>query len=365
MPSRSCTAPLDEAAQARELEEFFRGQNPVDVAAADWHTRLEQGLSAAEQAEFAQWLAASPVHGAALRHLDQGLAAARAIPAHEVARLRAAQGSRQATAAPAPEARPPKKSADRARGWTRLLPRPTLAALCCTVALAVGAGWHQWQQQPTFTSSHVAERGQGKTITLPDGTELSMDAETQARVALYRDRREVRLTQGQALFAVAPDSSRPFHVLAGPAHVTVVGTRFSVRYRTTGMDAGSVHVAVQEGHVRVAGSAAPVDLVAGQALAVSPEGAVGPVTAVAPGSIALWRKGMVRFENTPLADALAELERYGPTGLVVRDPAVAALPLGGSYQIGHPGEFARMLAQILPVRLVPVAGGLTEIAAAP
>src|SRR2546429_6224106 len=33
----------------------------------------------------------------------------------------------------------------------------------------------------------------------------------------------------------------------------------------------------------------------------------------------LWRKGLIRFENTPLADALAELERYGPTGLVVHD----------------------------------------------
>jgi len=240
------------------------------------------------------------------------------------------------------------------------------------LALAVGVGWHQWQQQPTFTSSHLTPRGQARTITLPDGTALSLDADTQAQVTLYRDRREVRITQGQILFAVAPDSARPFHVLAGPARVTVGGTRFSVRYRATGMEAGSVQVAVQEGHVRVAGAqgtaaadAAPAALVAGQALSVSPAGVLGPVAAVAPGSIALWRKGLIRFENTPLADALAELERYGPTGLVVHDPAVAALRIGGTYQASRPAEFARMLAQILPVTLVARPDGQTEIAAAP
>ncbi len=379
---RSCTAPLDKAAQVRELEEFFRGQNPIDLAAADWHTRMEQGLTAEEEAEFTEWLAASTAHEAALRHLGQSLAAARSTPPGQVARLRAEQARRRSQSAPHahPEPAPQRPSSEERQGWSwsRLLPRPALAALCCTVALvltlvlAVGVGWHQWQQQPTFTSSHLTPRGQARTITLPDGTALSLDADTQAQVTLYRDRREVRITQGQILFAVALDSARPFHVLAGPARVTVGGTRFSVRYRATGMEAGSAQVAVQEGHVRVAGAqgtaaagAAPAALVAGQALSVSPAGVLGPVSAVAPGSIALWRKGLIRFENTPLADALAELERYGPTGLVVHDPAVAALRIGGTYQASRPAEFARMLAQILPVTLVAGPNCQTEIAAAP
>src|SRR5258708_18198883 len=88
---RFCTAPLDKAAQVRELEEFFRGQNPIDLAAADWHTRMEQGLTAEEEAEFTEWLAASTAHEAALRHLGQSLAAARSIPPEQVARLRAEQ----------------------------------------------------------------------------------------------------------------------------------------------------------------------------------------------------------------------------------------------------------------------------------
>lgn len=369
LPS-SAAAPFDEALEARALAEFFGQQDAVDVAAADWHTRAEQGLSAQEQNALAQWLAADPAHAAAWRGLDQDMAALRALPAERVAQVRAPAAAPVA-AAPRPKVR----SARQWPAWSMALPRPALLAACCAALLALvvlGGGWHQWQQ-PTFTGQYAAERAQRKSITLPDGSQLAMDADTQAQVTLYRDRREVRLVEGQILFAVTADSRKPFHVLAGSARVSVVGTRFSVRYRSEGMDAGLVKVAVEQGHVRVAGVAAAgnesvaaaVDLVAGQGLGVAANGAVGAVTVVAPSGIALWRKGLVRFENTPLADALRELERYGPTGLVIRNPAVATLPIGGSYPVDHPGEFARMVTQILPVKLVAGAGGTTEIASAP
>lgn len=242
-------------------------------------------------------------------------------------------------------------------------------ALCCVALLAVGIGWYQWDRDWVFSTRYAVERGQSQTVALPDGSELVLDSETQAQVTFYRDRREVHLEAGQVMFAVAPARDRPFQVLAGPARVSVVGTRFSMRYRLTGMDADTVKVAVEEGQVRVAdarnaqaGSAgAAVDLVAGQGVTVAANGHLGQVTALAPGSIGLWRKGLVRFENTPLGDALLELERYGPTGLVVRDPAVAALTIGGSFQLARPEEFARMVTQILPVKLVPGAAGKAEI----
>lgn len=377
-PDVPSPAPFDEAAEARELEEFFRQQDPVDVAAVDWHTRQERGLTEAEQAQFQQWLAASPAHAAAFGQLAQGLSALRAMPAAETARLRAAGDAPAASAAPA--SRPvaaPAGAGWRAASWLPWNwpgPRLGAAVLACVVLLAVNIGWHQWMRQPTFTRDVAVERGQRQTVTLPDGSELAIDVDTRAHVALYRDRREVRIVEGEVMFAVAPDGDRPFQVQAGAARVTVVGTRFSVRYRATGMDAGAVKVAVEEGHVRVAGlrgavvgqeSGQAIDLKAGQGVTVTADGGTGPVATVAPGAVGLWRKGLVRFENTPLGDALLEMERYGPTGLAIGDPAVAAMPLGGSFRIGRPGEFARMLPQILPVELARRADGQTEITRAP
>lgn len=373
--SQLSSAPFDEAAEAREYESFFRQQDPVNAAAVDWHTRLEQGLSSVEQDEFRQWLEASADHAAAFKALDQGMAVLRAIPAEEAAKVRAAQAFVSGTGisqSSLPSKAGGRNAGGRAEGgfsFAGLQSRRAWLAFCCVVLLVVGIGWQQWDSQRVFSHHYVFERGQHQTVTLPDGSELAFDADTQAQVILYKDRREVHIQKGQIMFAVAPDREKPFDVLAGPARITVVGTQFSVRYRPEGMDANTVRVAVEQGHVRVGdarsrnpdGADAEVDLVAGQGLVVSAEGVIGQAAVVAPGSIAPWRKGLVRFENTPLGDALRELERYGATGLTIRDPVVAAMPIGGSFQIGRPEVFAQMVTQILPVKLVRGEAGMTEI----
>lgn len=369
--------------ERREFEAYLRSQNPIDVAATEWHTRREQGLNTAEEAEFRQWLAANPSHKAAFAHLNEGIQLLRRLPPDRIAHLRGASSARtpqtQSGSDPAEKChqthgiREQRWSAPaREFGWLSNLlnVRATTLGLCCAAVLAVGVGWQQWQKQPTFTQTYAVERGKRLNVPLPDGSELSIDSDTQVEVALYRDHREVRLTEGQAMFSVASDAARPFEVLAGNARVKVVGTRFSVRYLTRGASAGEVDVEVEEGHVMVANAKPergaskanePVDLIAGQAVRVSSSGTLGDVTSLAPGSVAPWRKGLIRFASTPLAEALQEMERYGPTNLVIRSPDVAALAIGGSYQIGNPGAFARVLPQILPVRLIHRDDGKTEI----
>jgi transmembrane sensor len=347
-------SPSPDQIAERELAAFLATQDPLDVAAADWHTRREQAMTDADEAAFQQWLAADPAHAASYARLDQGVRMVRSLPAERTRHLRA----RAPTAAPA-------RSEKSAGAWlaAALRVRTTRLALCCVALLAIGAGWHQWQQQPTFTESYASARGQRLDVALPDGSKLVLDTDTRLDVALYRDHRLVRLARGQAMFSVAPDASRPFDVLAGPARVTVLGTRFSVRR------SAEVDVEVEEGHVKVAQAdhqrsdtaLLAAELHAGQAIHVSAAGMLGEIAPVKPGSIALWRKGLVRFASTPLADAVQELERYGPSKLVIRDPDVAAMPIGGSYRTDNPAAFAQVLPMILPVRLVPRADGMHEV----
>lgn len=201
--------------EKRDEEAFFSSEDPIDVLAVGWHTRRDQGLSAIEEAEFAHWLASDPAHERAFQRLERGLQAVRAMPqAYRRQIARQWTDTRQR-----PVANPSGTRGHRVRAgvsWGWLFPRPALIAGCLAVALAAGAGWHQWQQQPTFSSQYTSERGGRLAVTLPDGTGVSIDADTQLEVVLYRDRREVRIRDGQAMFSVAADSDRPFHVLAGP-----------------------------------------------------------------------------------------------------------------------------------------------------
>jgi len=337
-PPRHAFGPsAQEQADLREYADFAATQDGVALAAATWFSR-RGSLDA--QAEFAAWLAADAQHAHAYAQLQDSYRAARRVPAHMAARW----------TVPAPSPRRPLLRS------LRVLPYAAAAMLL----LSVGAGGYQWwQQQPTFSQAYATARGQRLAVALPDGSSMQLDTATQLHVTVYRKRREVRLAHGEALFQVQAKQGQPFNVLSGPLTVTVVGTQFSVR-NTLEHD-GQLRVAVQHGQVRVAGARQEqVDLRAGQGVSSDAGGRLSKVASLAPGSVAPWRDGRVTFDNVPLGAALAEFERYGDTGLAVRDPAVARLRIGGSFSLAQLDRFAAALPQLLPVHVVRD-GGVSEI----
>ena len=339
-PPRHAFGPsAQEQADLREHAAFAATQDPVALAAATWFSR-RGNLDVQQQTEFAAWLAADAQHAHAYAQLQDSYRAARRIPAQVAARW----------AVPAPSPRRPLLRS------LRVLPYAAAAMLL----LSVGAGGYQWwQQQPTFSQAYATARGQRLAVALPDGSSMQLDTATQLHVTVYRQRREVRLAHGEALFQVQAKQGQPFDVLSGPLTVTVVGTQFSVR-NTVAHD-GQLRVAVQHGQVRVAGAQQEqVDLRAGQGVSSDAGGRLSAIASLAPGSVAPWRDGRITFDNVPLGAALAEFERYGDTGLAVRDPAVAQLRIGGSFSLAQLDRFAAALPQLLPVHVVRD-GGVSEI----
>ena len=356
---------------------------PLPEQALRWWVRSQHGLSAQEQQALSHWQAQSPAHQQAYaawqadwQALDQLSAPAvqhlRNQLAHDLA-AEAVRSPQAQTAASLPGHGSHHRSAwaGLRAGWqalpqwlgaasTRWAQGAVAAALVLGTVFGVMevVGWSPWQSPPQFAQAFAAPQGQQTQVQLPDGSLLRLDTSTQLDVALYAQRREVRLAQGQAMFQVQGDAARPFDVLAGPVRITVVGTRFAVRY-TPGM-AGydGVRVAVEEGRVQVAApGAAPVLLTAGQQVVTDAAGTLGPVVAVPPSGIAPWRAHRVSFDDTPLAQALAELGRYGPTGITLQDPQLGALRLTGTFDPRHLDNFVRALPRVLPVRAVACAEG--------
>ncbi len=342
LPPRHAFGPsAQEQADLREHAAFAATQDGVALAAATWFSR-RGNLDTQQQVEFAAWLAADARHAQEYAQLKDTHRAARTIPAQVAARWTVPQAPSAPVSAPR-------------RHWLRALPYAAAAMLL----LSVGAGGYQWWQQPTFSQSYATMRGQRLAVALPDGSKLQLDTATQLHVTLYRQRREVRLAHGEALFQVQAKQGQAFDVLSGPVTVTVVGTQFSVR-NTLAQD-GQLRVAVQHGHVRVAGTRQEqVDLMAGQGVTADAAGNLSAVASLAPGSVAPWRDGRITFDNVPLGAALAEFERYGDTGLVARDPAVARLRIGGSFSLTQLDRFAAALPQLLPVHVVRD-GAVSEI----
>jgi transmembrane sensor len=305
---------------------------------------------------------------AARRALDRWRAS---HPDHEMA-YGAAQAGWHATSAEALRGDVPLPLPSSRRTGLRGGRRQALSTVLGLGVLALGVGglvrWHV--QQPMHELALQTLRGQTQSATLPDGSQLALDARTQARVVFYRDRREVWLGEGEIRFSVQPDADRPFIVVTDWGRVRVLGTVFTVEARAQRM-----RVAVATGRVGVwarglgghddmaAARVQPPEsvLTAGQAVTAE-AGALGEVHGVPADDVGAWQRGWLVFDGTPLPQAVARWNDYLATPLRLDvDPALQGLRLTGSFPLRSPDVFVNSLPGILPVRLERGPGGAVRI----
>ncbi|WKL56571.1 FecR domain-containing protein [Asticcacaulis sp. ZE23SCel15] len=219
------------------------------------------------------------------------------------------------------------------------------AALAASLVLAVGLIWNQ---RPVIYQTDVGEQ---KTIQLSDGSHVTLNTDTRLSVRVTGKRREVTLETGEAFFTVAhrPDNA-PFDVVSGPAHIRVTGTKFNV-YRQT----ETTQVDLIEGGVRVGAKNAHVQVILrpGQAVRVDLHGRPGQVTAAQATRILDWQQNRLSFESAPLADAVAEMNRYSRVKLMVTTPALQTLKIDGVFDAGDTKGFARALHELHGITVRP------------
>jgi transmembrane sensor len=218
------------------------------------------------------------------------------------------------------------------------------------------------------------------SVPMSDGSKVTLNTESAIRLAVSETVRAVELERGEAFFEVAKDPNRPFIVSAGNKRVVAVGTKFSVR-----RDGNDLRVFVTEGKVRfeddslIASSAVQSSHQAG---AIPDSGTVkhrddGNAMLLAAGAIARagdsgvivqekslpevedylsWRSGYLTFRDIPLADAVAEFNRYNERKIFIQDPTVAAIRFSGKVRPTSFEGFVRLLESAFPIHAEHVDG---------
>ncbi|NQE62722.1 FecR domain-containing protein [Caulobacter sp. RHG1] len=245
--------------------------------------------------------------------------------------------------------------------WPGLIAASIVLALV-SVALFTGVqrGWLGRSAQPVSVAlqdppslaafgqaDYVAGKGQKSIVDLPDGTRVTLDADSALDVAFSGRRRDVRLQKGRAFFDVSHDRTRPFAVQAGSSVITALGTQFDVQ-----LTPRALRVVLAEGSVSVADRAAPpIKLAPGQAFSVQ-TGSAGKVSPADLGEALSWRQGVVEFRDQPLSEAVGLLNRHTRAQIVIKDPKVAALRITGVFRTGDIKRFGRSVSEVLPVRMI-------------
>lgn len=318
-------------------------------AVGDWLAAHDRGLTDPEKTAFRAWLSASPTHAAAWEKVN------------------AVWASYDEAPDPLLESWRNQALATRPQAW-----RPSyLQAAAAAIVIVLGGGAFAVMGLKMLPASHlrpgheIASAAEvtysagpsQRNVVLPDGTRVQLDARSSISVRHGTVRRDVALVSGRAYFNVAHDAHRPFVVAAAGQTVTDVGTAFGVSLQPDG-----VSVVLTEGSVSIAPGAGrrTVALTPGEQYVGPSSGAVS-VSDVDVDRALAWRSGFAEFKATPLADAVAEMNRYSATSIVVDDARAGALPISGRYQTGDADGFTRSVTAIYGLASRRDAGGQIHI----
>lgn len=267
-------------------------------------------------------------------------------PAHMIAYWRAESGWKRTEVLAAMQSfRPLQREAPRSR-------RP-FAKIAASALILVGVSFMAFYSASPRYTTYVTPVGMRKTLTLADGSSIELNTDTVVRVASSDNQRRVILDKGEAFFQVKHNAERPFVVTVGNRQITDLGTKFFVRQHFDDVEVGLVEGSARFDATIADGGNRSVTLTPGDRVF-----ATATSFTVTRNEIPVlendlgWRRGILIFRHTTLAEAVSEFNRYNTRKIVIDDPGVAKLEILGTFRTGDIARFARVAGTALSLKII-------------
>ena len=323
-------------------------RDPVHLAAADWFTRLQDpDVSLEDTLAWQEWMKADARHSDAFARIEEVSLMVRELRSPPPAGSRELARDRYDASTPLSTWRAPRRSR---------APLAIAAAivLSCGVvaAIALKPIRAPWDAPANVFATSI---GENRTVTLQDGSRITLGGNTRIEVALSETARSIELARGEAFFAVAKDPDRPFRVRAGDTAVTAIGTQFNVR-----RDSDRAVVTVTEGRVVVEPVShimpiavlrefkpklRPVRVEAGEQAIAGDAGIEDAIRMEDAAATTSWQTGRLAFRLQPLRYVLEDVNRYTRKPIVLEDESIGALLITGTVTNGSVGGWIASLEQ--------------------
>lgn len=307
---------------APEQNQWDTNARQLHAEAAAWIERRESSTwNDAEKTEFEIWFSQSA--------------------AHTVAFLRAEDVWRRADRLRA-LGRPERQPTGRSRRF--VFAKAGTAAMM--LAIAGGLGSQLFRAQTT--ASYATPIGGREVLTLKDGTRIELNTNTALRVAINRLERKVWLDRGEAFFDVRHNAKLPFVVIARNRRVIDLGTKFLARTSSARLE-----VALIEGSARVETDGANAKtnsavLTSGDVAFATDDAVSISTKPVATLTKELgWRRGVLIFDRTSLADAVSDFNRYNKQRLVIADSALEGKKIDGTFRATDEDAFLEAMHDLV------------------
>lgn len=319
----------------------------IEAQAAAWIARCDAQATGDQNPELIAWLCADPRHRAAYLRLAEAWRRSERLE-----RLRPTGSLLDPDLlAPPPKARFRRFGDDEP---TRVASRPRWRALgwACAAVLLIASGWALWSnlESPGVRIYRTGVAGLSRVV-LSDGSQMTLNSDTEVRVRFTAATRTVMLTRGEAEFAVTHDVQRPFEVEASNHVVIDVGTAFDVR-----LDGNhDIEITVTEGRValvqpglggpKLVTIPPPIIRAGESALATASQVTIQQMPPAQVSRRLAWEHRELSFQGQSLDDAVAEFNRYNGHRLIIDDSSLGSLSIGGNFEALDVASFVAALGR--------------------
>jgi transmembrane sensor len=314
--------------------------DPLQREAHDWVARFARGdATAADLEAMKTWHAQSPAHAAAYAKARQLWRSLGPV----------AHSSVQTDRSFAPSRRP----AGRRAFLTGALAASAAAGVGYVLIRPPAGLWPSLEQ---LTADYRTGTGEQRQVTIAD--QISLDLNTQTSLAIRpaaHGRDHLELIAGEAMISI-DDAARPVTVAAAGGRSIAGQARFNLRYD----EASSCIVTCLEGSLQVEHGDVTRSLMAGEQVVYGGR-SIGPVTAIDPEAVTAWRRGLLIFEFTPVAQAIEEVNRYRPGRIVLLNETIGRRVFNARFRIADADKVIGQIEHIFGAKATFLPGGLVVL----
>ena len=187
-----------------------------------------------------------------------------------------------------------------------------------------------------------------KTITLPDGTQVTLNGGSTLTCAADYGQSDRNITfDGEGVFDVQKDAAKPFIIHIGDYSVTVLGTQFNL---SAYKEDGAYTLALIKGLVKIKYRQDSVMVQPNEQVRFDKQTSTFLKDSVQSALADAWTQGRLAFENIPLQDLASKLERIYDLRITFADPQIAQERVYISISTDEPfDDVCAALEALLPI----------------
>lgn len=324
-------------------DEVFADLDPIQREAYEWITRFMGGnMPAADVEAMKAWYGQSRIHAAAYadaRRLWNALG--------PVASAR--MGESGVAAQTVPNAKSSRAIFSAPIGRRALIG----GALAASAAYAVlKPPLNLWPSYSELIADYRTGAGEQRQVTLADT--ISLDLNTRTSIAVRSqtvDMTQIELISGEAAFSTGVASSE-LTVVAASGRIVATRSDFNLR-----CDGSRVLIACLNGSLTVVQEGHTTRLDARHQVSYGDQG-IGAVTAVDPEHVTAWRHGRLIFEGTPVAQVVAEINRYRSGRIVLMNEDIGRRLLTARLPTTETDKIVIQIVHIFGAKARTLPGGI-------